>query len=56
MTVSGQGEAERQEALPSALVQVLKKLSGLRHLPPDPVLFTVLADADRTRRDRRVLP
>ena len=46
ISVQGQGESERQDALPAALIQVLQKLSGTRELRPSPVLETALANAE----------
>ena len=46
VSVEGQGEEERDEAVPSALIQVLQKLSGRRELPLTPALETALADAN----------
>lgn len=43
--VTGQGEAERREALPDALRHVLRKLSGERKLPSSPALEATLARA-----------
>lgn len=43
--VEGQGEAERREALPLALMHVLRKLSGQREIPPQPTLDDALANA-----------
>ncbi|MEE4172976.1 MAG: DUF2066 domain-containing protein [Xanthomonadales bacterium] len=46
--VTGQGEAERREALPEALRHVLLKLSGERELPASPALEAALARASRS--------
>ncbi len=43
--VTGQGEAERRDALPEALSHVLRKLSGERALPESPALEATLAQA-----------
>ena len=43
--VSGTGEAERQQAMPSALIHVLQKLSGVRELPANEDLDRVLDEA-----------
>ena len=45
--VSGTGEAERQQAMPSALIHVLQKLSGIRELPATEELDRVLGEASR---------
>ena len=45
--VSGQGEPERQYAIPDALIQVLQKLSGLREIPFSPALDDALTDAEK---------
>lgn len=45
--VSGQGEAERSQALPDALIQVLQKLSGQRDLPVNEALENGLASAEQ---------
>ncbi|MBT8430307.1 MAG: DUF2066 domain-containing protein [Gammaproteobacteria bacterium] len=43
--VEGTGEAERQQAIPSAFIHVLQKLSGLRDLPATEELDRVLAES-----------
>lgn len=48
--VQGQGAAERNQALPDALIQVLQKISGQRDLPTGPVLEQGLDDAARMLR------
>lgn len=45
--VASQGEADRDEALPDALIQVLQKLSGQREMPFSPALDEALNNADR---------
>jgi len=45
VVVSGQGEDQRNEALPEALIQVLQKLSGRREMPFSPALDEALANA-----------
>ena len=45
--VASQGEADRVEALPEALIQVLQKLSGQREMPFSPALDEALANADK---------
>ena len=45
--VSGTGETERQQAIPSALIHVLQKLSGIRELPATEELDRVLGEASR---------
>lgn len=51
--VSGQGQADRDAALPDALIQVLQKLSGQRELPASPVLDEALGNAGRILRSYR---
>lgn len=46
VTVQDQGVAERANAVPAALIQVLQKLSGRRELPLTPSLDSALASAD----------
>jgi len=45
VVVSGQGEDERNEAVPEALIQVLQKLSGRREMPFSTALDEALANA-----------
>ncbi len=45
--VPSQGEADRKEAIPAALIQVLQKLSGQREMPFSPALDKALGNADR---------
>lgn len=45
--VLSQSEADRIEALPEALIQVLQKLSGKRELPSSPALDEALVNADK---------
>jgi hypothetical protein len=45
--VPSQSEADRVEALPEALIQVLQKLSGKREMPSSPALDEALANADK---------
>jgi hypothetical protein len=47
VVVPSQGEADRNRAIPEALIQVLQKLSGQREMPLSPVLDDALANADR---------
>jgi hypothetical protein len=47
VTAEGQDAQERAELIPSALIHVLQKVSGLRDIPPDPALDPVLANAPR---------
>jgi len=47
VVVSSQSEADRKQAIPEALIQVLQKLSGLREVPFSPALDEALANADR---------
>lgn len=47
VVVIGKGEAERQQAVPSALIHVLQKLSGQRELPLSPELDQALGQASR---------
>lgn len=51
--VSSQGQADRDAALPDALIQVLQKLSGQRELPVSPVLEEALKNAGRILRSYR---
>jgi len=51
--VASQTEADRNEAIPDALIQVLQKLSGLRELPVSPALDDVLSNAARYLRSYR---
>jgi hypothetical protein len=45
--VQGQGEAERLQAAPDALIHVLQKLSGRWDVPSDPALDAAFADIER---------
>ena len=45
--VPTQGEADRNQALPDALIQVLQKLSGEREMPFSPALDEALGSADK---------
>jgi hypothetical protein len=47
VAVLSQREGERIEAVPQALIQVLKKLSGQRDIPFSPALDEALTNADR---------
>lgn len=47
VVVAGQGVAERNEAIPGALIRVLQKLSGEREMPVSPVLDDALLNAER---------
>ena len=51
--VASQGEADRQAAIPDALIQVLQKLSGQREMPTSPALDDTLKDANRFLRSYR---
>jgi hypothetical protein len=46
VVVSTQGEDDRNEAVPEALIQVLQKLSGRREMPFSPALDEALGNAD----------
>jgi len=46
VVVASQGEADRKEAVPEALIQVLQKLSGQREMPFSPALDEALVNAD----------
>ena len=46
VVVASQGESDRQEAVPDALIQVLQKLSGRREMPFSLALDEALANAD----------
>ena len=45
--VPSQGEGDRNQAIPEALIQVLQKLSGQREMPFSPALDEALASADK---------
>lgn len=47
VVVPSQSEADRNEAIPEALIQVLKKLSGQREIPFSSVLDDALENANR---------
>lgn len=47
VAVPSQSEADRNEAMPDALIHVLQKLSGLRKIPLSPVLDKGLSEADK---------
>ena len=47
VVVASQSEAERNEAMPGALIQVLQKLSGQREMPSSPALDDVLVNAEK---------
>lgn len=47
VVVASQGEVERKDAIPEALIRVLQMLSGKRELPPSPVLDEALMNAER---------
>ncbi len=47
VAVASQSEADRRDAIPDALLQVLQKLSGQRELPLVPALDEALNDAER---------
>lgn len=51
--VASQSEADRREAIPDALIQVLQKLSGQREMPNSPELDDALNDANRYLRSYR---
>ena len=51
--VASQNEADRREAIPNALIQVLQKLSGQREVPSSPELDEALKDANRFLRSYR---
>ncbi len=53
VVVATQGEADRSEAIPEALIQVLQKLSGQREMPFSPALGEALDNADRLLRSFR---
>jgi hypothetical protein len=46
VVVANQGEGERKEAIPEALIRVLQKLSGKRDMPITPILDDALLNAD----------
>lgn len=62
VVVGGQSAAERDEAVPGALIQVLQKLSGQRELPASPVIDRALARANelllafRYKKEARLQP
>ncbi len=45
--VSSQSSADRQQAIPEALIRVLQKLSGRREMPVSPALDEALENAER---------
>ena len=47
IVVASQSEADRKEAIPDALIQVLQKLTGQREMPLTPALDEALGNADR---------
>jgi hypothetical protein len=47
VAISGPSAAERSQAVPSALIQVLQKHSGQRELPISPALDSALLEANR---------
>ncbi|MGA9575767.1 MAG: DUF2066 domain-containing protein, partial [Lysobacterales bacterium] len=51
--VSSQGEADRNAAIPLALVQVMQKLSGKREIPASPAFDDALSNAARYLRSYR---
>jgi len=51
--VASQSEADRREAIPLALIQVLQKLSGRREMPVSPELDEALSEANRFLRSYR---
>ena len=53
VVVASQSEADRNGAVPVALVQVLQKLSGQREIPSSPVLEGTLNNATRILRSYR---
>lgn len=53
VAVASQSEADRNEAIPEALIQVLQKLSGQRELPVSPALDDALNNAPRVLRSYR---
>ncbi len=53
VVVAGQTEADRNEVLPEALIQVLQKLSGQREIPLSPALDDALNNAARFLRSYR---
>jgi len=53
VVVASQGEEDRNEVVPGALIQVLQKLSGQREIPISPALDEALDNADRMLRSFR---
>jgi len=47
VVVPGQGEIDRNEAIPEALIQVFQKLSGQREMPVSPALDEALENSER---------
>ena len=47
VVVPGQGEEDRNAAVPEAFIQVLQKLSGLREIPISPQLDLALTEAEK---------
>jgi len=55
VVVPSQAVADRNEAIPAALIQVLQKLSGQREMPFSPALDAALGNADRLLRSFRYI-
>jgi hypothetical protein len=53
VVVTSQGESDRKEAVPDALIQVLQKLSGKREMPFSPALDDALVNAGGLLRSTR---
>jgi hypothetical protein len=53
VVVPSQGEADRNQVIPDALIQVLQKLSGQREMPFSPALDEALGNADKLLRSFR---
>lgn len=53
VVVASQAEAERTQAIPEALIQVLQKLSGQREIPSSPALDDALNNSSRFLRSYR---
>ena len=51
--VPSQAEADRKQAIPEALIQVLQKLSGRRDMPVSPALDDALGNAEKLLRSFR---
>ena len=53
VVVPSQAAADRNQAVPEALIQVLQKLSGQREIPSSPTLDDALKNSNRDLRSYR---